>query len=154
MQEHMWTHIAFHLSFICHNIVFMVWSLSSVMNAKSTCWADESATTNTCSSSVYQREQPHFKAAQSAIPSRQHCNLQADTNHTLTSTQLLCPTFMHVHSYIYTNTYHMCVHNKHTNKEWTSSWPSLPQALLKNIQCYSALYRSGVVCTTAYNRAT
>lgn len=38
--------------------------------------------------SVFRQEQPHFKAAQPGIPSRQRRNLQADTKHTLGPTQV------------------------------------------------------------------
>lgn len=83
-----------------------VWSLNRVINAKSTCWTNESARSNTCSCSLFIRqEQPHFKAAQPGIPSGQCCNLQADTNHTpwilhrWANLHVCMLTYRHTHTY-------------------------------------------------------
>lgn len=137
------THRVFHLYFIRYNVFLFVWWLSTVMNAKSTCWTDESASSNTCfslclsdKSSLTSKKHSQEFPVGSTVTCR-----QTQTSHWVLhrwANPQVC-----MHTYRYTQT--VCSQQTHTHKEWTSSWSTLPKALLPNIQSYSALYRSGFV---------
>lgn len=127
--------------------VFTDWSPSTVMNAKSTRWTDESASSNTCS--------PLYLSEESSLTSKQHsqefpvgsavpCRQTQATHWVLHSwaTSHVC-----MHTWRYT---HMAYSQQTRSQRTDELLTTLPQALLYNIQSYSALYRSGSVCVICW----